>query len=270
MKNLICFIALLGFAQLSKAQDFELMRPNIKKKKLRYCTATREYVNKETQTAGDVHNYGAWTFNTDGKLASYERFDDAGKPTLKGKNSYDAQGRITLTEEDNIHIDEHERIIYEYDAKGRLTNKKDYRDEKLLVTYQHHYGDDMLRDSTIWLDKNNQPELMEYYKYNDAGWKIEQYEKTDNGRADGKTIFEYHEDGTLKDEILYDGFGNIFERMYYNEDGLLIKKEVSYIDYQIVYEYFYTKKGVLDYYTKSQSNQPKYERISFDWSKKIP
>lgn len=270
MKHLVWLIALIGFTPTAHSQSFEPFHQNIKKKKYRHCTSERVYVSIEGLLPGEPHKNGAWVFNEQGLVVSYEKYNDKGVLDIKGVNKYDKEGNILLTEEDNMHINEHEKIIYEYDEKGRLATKKDFRDQKLIVTYQHYYGDDMLCDSTIWLDKNDKPELIEYYEYNDKGWKVEQREKTDTGRADGKTIFEYHEDGTLKDEILYDGFGNVFERMYYNDEGLLIKREISYIDYEVLYEYTYNKKGVMESYKRTQSNQPQYELISFSWSKKIP
>jgi YD repeat-containing protein len=268
MRHLLIGLLLLACLPLAQAQDVEAMAPLAKKKKYRRCVGTRTYVSKETGEASAPHKSHEWHFGADGQVEAYEHYADTDSLQVRGRHRYDAQGRRVLTEEDNLHIGEHERLEYAYDAQGRLLEKRDMRDGKLLVTYRYYYGAAGRLDSLVWLDGSGRPELREYYEYDGQGRLVAMREENGDGRADGRTELRYHADGTLEEEVLYDGFGNVFERMYYTAEGWLRRREVSYIDYEVVYEYFYGKKGLLLGFTKAKSGDTVVERVALVWGRK--
>jgi antitoxin component YwqK of YwqJK toxin-antitoxin module len=268
MKTLLTILILLtSFAV--RAQEMELYEQFIKKQKRKYCQAFSAVGPSGAQ--GTPYLSATWEFDQEGRNIMHHRFDDKNALIVKMWKVFDPTNKLVSSEKDNERMQEHERIDYVYDGKGRLLEEIEYRDSALVVTYKHFYGKEGRKDSTIWIDALGKPTLYEHYTYNEKGWLIEQVEKTPAGKPDGRTVYEYHEDGTLKYETLYDVFGDAFEKIVYNDMGFPIKREISYLDYTVSHDFEYDKKGFLVKMTKSRTDQPNStETMSFKWLKSKP
>ena len=235
----------------------------IKKKKKRALYASKK-INYPDSTA-TIENYSYWEFDEDGHEILEIDYEKNGNIHLKINNRYE-DGKLVETIEDKKFLTEIEKVVYEYNDKGLLTKKTDFRNDEKIISYEYFYGDGEELDSTIWYDKDGKPQLYEYFTY-EKGRLVEINEKTGYGRIDGRTEITYHSDGTLKEEKLYDGFGELFELLTYNELGWMIQREVYYDEKKITYNYYYKMNGLMKSSTKSTSGSSITEEINYKWSK---
>ncbi len=164
-------------------------------------------------------------------------------------------------------MNEIEIIDYQYDSKGNLTDRIETRNGKPVISYKYYYGDNSQLDSVVWLGVDGKRQLAEYYTY-ENGRLTEISEKTGYGRLDGRSEIMYHEDGTLKEEKLYDGFGDLFEHLNYSEEGWLTEKTVFIDEKKTSYTFKYKGNGLLKEGKKTYSDNPNLvEEMKFKWKK---
>lgn len=208
---------------------------------------------------------------------SYEEFDTAGK-LLNGiyynKDKVTSKftlkyNNLLLTEsiKEKIKLNEIEKEVFDYNTEGLLIKRTEFRNDKLIIYYKYFYSNTNQLDSVIWYDKQNTPQLFEYHTYENGRLKNIS-EKTAYGRIDGKTEFYYHTDGTLKEEKLYDGFGEMYEHMSYNDKGLITERILIQDKVTTTYTYTYSGNGLMKSSTKTKSNTPQVIYNKYKWSKK--
>lgn len=239
----------------------EMNHKVIKKSKKR---SLNTFATIQSATATTSYKYATYTFNDDGHVQSEITYDAEGKETINYQATI-KDGRLSQSEKKKAKFNELEKIIYTYDEAGNLLKKAEYRDGKLIIYYQHFYTDNRL-DSIIWYTGNNEAQLFEYYTYENGKLKTIT-EKTSYGRLDGKTDIYYHEDGTLKEEKLYDGFGEMYEHISYNKKGWMTEKKIIQDKTVILLTYRYNGKGLLKKGTKSVSDDPNTIQYTYKWTK---
>ena len=260
MKHFI-LLWVLSFATISFGQNFD-NTTIIKKSKRKSLLATANEVSD-----GKEHEYTVdyWEFNDEGQIVLKIDYEKSGKVATKYTATY-KEGKIKESIEVKNKINEIEKTIYEYNQADNLVKKSEYRNDKLVIYYQYYYTGNQL-DSIIWYDKKNNPQLFEYHEYED-GKLTTIIEKNSYGRLDGKTEILYHENGELKEEKLFDGFGEMYEHLNYNDKGLITERKIVQGEKTITYTFDYSGKGLLKSGTRAVSDGNKHISYDYKWSKK--
>lgn len=239
----------------------ELIKKAKKKSLTAYSTIT--YPDSVVQ-----YKSSYWVFNKSGLMDLEIDYTQSKSIITKYELEY-KEGKLNETRKYKTKLKELEKTLYTYNKEGLLAKQTEYRDDKLIISYQYFYNSAQKLDSIIWYDKKGNEQLYEYHRYDDKGLLTEIEEKTAYGRLDGKTELYYHTDGTLKEEKLYDGFGEMYEHMSYNDKGLLIERKLIREDKTITYTYTYSGNGLLKTGKKAVSNQPQVIDFKYKWSKKL-
>lgn len=250
-------------AVMLQGQSFENAAA-IKKSKKRAATAFATSDDKGTTV---TYKNASFIFNEDGNLVTEYGYDASGKLLMKFEAIY-KDGKLIESSKEKKKLNEVERMVYTYNKEGLLTKKSEYRNDKLIIYYQYYYGTGNRLDSIIWFDKTAKAQLYEYHQY--EGEKLtEIIEKTSYGRLDGKTALFYNDHGVLKEEKLYDGFGEMYEHMTYNDKGLMIERKLIQDKKITTYTYDYSGKGLIKQKAKHISDNPNRISYTYKWSKKI-
>jgi len=231
----------------------------IKKSKRKSLTA---YITVETPAATEKYKHAYWEFNENGHIINEVHFAKSGKVTRKFNATYQ-EGRLLETLTHKEKIKEKEKITYEYNDAGNLKKKAEYRNGKLVIYFEYFYTNHQL-DSVIWFDKKGKAQLYEYYQY-EADQLIKITEKTAYGRLDGKTDIYYYPNGKLKEEKLFDGFGEMYEHINYNDKGLATERKIVQDTKVTTLNYTYAGNGLLK---KIVSDHNQVITYKYKWSKK--
>jgi hypothetical protein len=259
----LTFLLLLISVFNSQAQVFD--HPEvIKNKKCTKLFASKAFIYSDSTVNNEKASY--WEFNSVGQEVLEIDFEINGDTSLIISTTYE-DGKINQIRKDKKHLNEIELIDYKYNEKGNLTDRIETRNGKPVISYKYYYGDNSQLDSVLWLGVNGKVQLSEYYTY-ESGRLTEISEKTGYGRLDGRTEIDYHEDGTLKEEKLYDGFGDLFEHLNYSKEGWMTKKVVFIDEKKTIYTFEYKGNGLMKESKKTYSDNPDLiEEMKFKWKK---
>ncbi|MGB0524265.1 MAG: hypothetical protein ACPGJS_14950 [Flammeovirgaceae bacterium] len=205
-------------------------------------------------------------FNADGQLTSGVYYLPSGNIQTKVNRTY-KDGKLLESVKDKKKLNELEKEVMTYNSSGLLAKKAEFRNEKLIIYFQYYYGHNNRLDSIIWYDSKGNAQLYEYHHYTDNRL-TNITEKTAYGRLDGKTEIFYHENGMVKEEKLFDGFGEMYEHFSYNERGQVTERKLIQDKNTTTYTYIYAGNGLLKRSKKELSNTTKETSYKYKWSKK--
>jgi hypothetical protein len=176
------------------------------------------------------------------------------------EKKFDANGKVLEEKEVDMHLPEfpiEHKIIFQYDAQGRLVSEKEIFEGKEFPGAQYTYDKKGRLAEVSRMDSEGKVSQRESFMYNDKDLKIERHLVDFSAFYKDKQLeakYEYDEQGNMVRELHYSGLCNEDGRsqgkcqiqesidMTYDQQGRLLSKHIrrqspSDVDMELKYEY---------------------------------